>query len=201
MVKDCTHKNTITVDPLAACVSYEQSSCCIVFSFSGAPRLQVAHVRALPPSFIGVEQAQQVCRDAREIKFNQIKPPPATAPQLSRLRPPHTLLLQLRRTVSLVINAAAACLVFRHQSARTHYLQPPPQLGFKLSQRLLELASVQPCCRGGKQRLLLMCRCSPLSNVAIRLACEVGRECRRSLHRWAIARIIARCLAFSATQL
>jgi hypothetical protein len=100
------------------------------------------------------------------------------------------------------MNAAAACPVFGHRAARAHYLQPPPPLGFKLSQRLLELASVQPCCRGSKQRLLLLCCCCCLlSNVAIRLACEVDHEYRRSLHRSSFARIMARCFAVSATQL
>jgi hypothetical protein len=66
---------------------------------------------------------------------------------------------------------------------------------------LLELASLQPWSHGNKQRLRLLCCCRPLSTLAIRLACEVGREGGRRLQWNALARIMARCLAVSATQL
>ena len=80
---------------------------------------------------------------------------------------------------------------------RAHYLQPPPQLAFKLPPGLLELASLQPWCHG-KQRLRLLCCCRPLSTLAIRLACEVGREGGCRLQWSAVARIMARCLAVAA---
>jgi hypothetical protein len=50
----------ITVDPVSGCVSYEIGRRCIIFSvFSGHPILFVK-VKGLPPTFIEVQQAQQV---------------------------------------------------------------------------------------------------------------------------------------------
>ena len=86
------------------------------------------------------------------------------------------MLVICSRTLSLVFNAAAACPVFGRRTARAHYLQPPPQLAFKLPPRMLELASLQPWCHGNKQRVRLLCCCRPLSTLVIRLACEVDRE-------------------------
>jgi hypothetical protein len=101
----------------------------------------------------------------------------------------------------LVLNAAAACPDFGRRTARAHYLQPPPQLAFKLPPRLLELASLQPWCHGNKQRVRLLCCCRPLSTLAIRLAREVDREGGCRLQWSAVARIMARCLAVCAMQL
>ena len=74
LVKDwTTHKNIITVDAEAGCVSYQQDDSCIIFSCN-PPQVQFVKVEGLPPSFIGVEQAQQaqqVRRDAREMKPDQ----------------------------------------------------------------------------------------------------------------------------------
>jgi hypothetical protein len=216
LVKGCAHKNVIRVDPLAGCVSYEQRSGCIIFSFSGTPRVQAVQVEGLPPSFIGVKQAQQVRLDAWELKPDQnTSVQPQTAPisnrthasahfssSVARQQPLRSSpALQLRHTLSLVLNATAACPVFGHRSSRAHYLQPPPRLGFKLSQRLLELASLQPSCYGNKQRLRLLCCSRPLSALAIRLASEDDREGGCSLQWRAVVCIIARCLAVSATQL
>ena len=79
-------------------------------------------------------------------------------------------------------------------------MQPQPQLAFKLPQRLLELASLQPWCNG-RQRVRLLCCCRPLSTLAIRLAREVDREGGSRLQWSAVARIMARCLAVCAMQL
>ena len=50
----------ITVDPVSGCVSFEMQHRCIIFSvFSGNPILFVK-VKGLPPTFIEVQQAQQV---------------------------------------------------------------------------------------------------------------------------------------------
>ena len=72
LVKDWTAcKNIITVDAEAGCVSYQQGSTqCIIFSCN-PPQVQFVKVEGLPPSFIGVEQAQQVRRDEREMKPDQ----------------------------------------------------------------------------------------------------------------------------------
>ena len=71
LVKDWTReKNSIAVDAEAGCVSYQQRNDCIIFSCN-PPQVQFVQVAGLPPSFIGVEQAQQVRRDAREMKPNQ----------------------------------------------------------------------------------------------------------------------------------
>ena len=111
----------------------------------------------------------------------------------------------LQRRVShimcLVLNAAAACPDFGRRTARAHYLQPPPQLAFKLPPRLIELAPLQRWYHGNKQRVRLLCCCRPLSTLAIRLAREVDREGGCRLQWSAVARIIARCLAVCAMQL
>ena len=60
-------KNRITVNPQAACVSYEQYDRCIIFSVGGGPRVQFVEVAGLPPSFIDVQQAQEVRGNAREM--------------------------------------------------------------------------------------------------------------------------------------
>jgi len=66
--------NRITVDPQAACVSYQQGDYnCIIFSVGGGPRVQFVKVAGLPPSFIDVQQAQEVRGNAREMN------PPQTA--------------------------------------------------------------------------------------------------------------------------
>jgi hypothetical protein len=99
LVKDWTsYKNIITMDAEAGCVSYQQGNFCIIFSCN-PPQVQFVTVEGLPPSFIGVEQAQQVRRDAREMKPDQNtsvqplllpSPPPPPSPRsihrtLSRL--------------------------------------------------------------------------------------------------------------------
>jgi hypothetical protein len=68
--KDWPYKNIITVDAEAGCVSYQQDTNCIIFSCN-PPQVQFVIVAGLPPSFIGAEQAQQVRRDAREMKPDQ----------------------------------------------------------------------------------------------------------------------------------
>jgi hypothetical protein len=110
--------------------------------------------------------------------------------------------LQLRHILCLVLNAAAACPVFGRRTARAHYLQPPPQLAFKLQPRLLELASLQPWCHGYKQRLRLLCCCRPLSVVAFRLARATGRhESHRAVELRAIAYIMARGIRIMALRM
>ena len=74
MVSGWTYStNRITVDPQAACVSYQQGNECIIFSVGGGPRVQFVQVKGLPPSFIDVQQAQEVRGNAREMN------PPLTA--------------------------------------------------------------------------------------------------------------------------
>ena len=71
LVKDWTeYENIITVDAEAGCVSHQQDELCIIFSCN-PPQLQFVRDEGLPPSFIRVEQAQQVRRDAREMKPDQ----------------------------------------------------------------------------------------------------------------------------------
>ena len=71
LVKDWTRfKNIITVDAEAGCVSYQQRDDCIIFSCN-PPQVQFVKVACLRRSFIGAQQAQQVRRDAREMKPDQ----------------------------------------------------------------------------------------------------------------------------------
>ena len=67
------YTNRITVDPQAACVSYQQDNKCVIFSVGGGPRVQFVEVEGLPPSFIDVRRAQEVRGNAREMN------PPQTA--------------------------------------------------------------------------------------------------------------------------
>jgi hypothetical protein len=76
----------------------------------------------------------------------------------------------------LVFSAAASCRIFAPRSMRAHYLQPPAQLGFTLSQRSLELASLQRWCCGNQQRMQLLRCSSPLSVMACRLAHAFNRR-------------------------
>jgi hypothetical protein len=72
LVKDWTEfKNTIDVDPQAGCVSHQQNNYCVIFSCNGTQPVQFARIDDLPISFIGAEHAQQVRRDAREMKPDQ----------------------------------------------------------------------------------------------------------------------------------
>ena len=123
---------------------------------------------------------------------------PRQAPLHSSLKLPSPI-LHLRHILCLVLNVAATCRVFGRRTARVHYLQPPPQLAFKLSPRLLVLASLQPWCHGIKQRVRLLCCCRPLSVVAFRLARATRRhEGNRAMEQRAIARIMMRCFSMLA---
>jgi hypothetical protein len=86
LVKGFRHKNIITVDLQAGCVSYEQRSCCVLFSVGSTSRVQIVQVQGLPPSFIGVEQAQQVRRDARVKKPDQNNNAPKPSGTASSLK-------------------------------------------------------------------------------------------------------------------
>ncbi len=109
--------------------------------------------------------------------------------RVCRQAPLHSILKlsspALQRRVShimcLVLNAAAACPDFGRRTARAHYMQPPPQLAFKLPPRLLELASLQPWCHGNKQRVLeqstiahILMRC--FSMLALRMCRGAARK-------------------------
>ena len=99
--------------------------------------------------------------------------------------------------MSLVLNAAATCPIFAPRSARAHCLQPPVQLGFTLSQRSFELASMQLWCRNNKQRVQLLC-CSSchMSILAVRLARAVDSSAgSRSLEHLVASRIVKFCFS------
>jgi hypothetical protein len=103
--------------------------------------------------------------------------------------------LRYRYTMSLVLNAAAACPVFSRQSEQAHYLQPPEQLGFKLTPHLLEIASLQLWCRGTQQRMQMLCCSCPLSTLALRLACAADRREGHRMQQRVAALIMKRCLS------
>jgi hypothetical protein len=86
--------------------------------------------------------------------------------------------LQQLGHMSLVFNAAAACSVFGPRSMRIHHLQPPLELGFALSQRSLQLASLQLWFCHNKQRVQLLCCSGALSNLTFRLVRFEGQEIR-----------------------
>ena len=60
LVDEFMYPAGVTVDTVSGCVSFEMQRRCIIFSvFSGHPILFVK-VKGLPPTFIEVQQAQQV---------------------------------------------------------------------------------------------------------------------------------------------
>ena len=76
------YTNRVTVDPQAACVSYQQDTECIIFSVGGGLRVQFVQVAGLPPSFIDVQRAQEVRGNAREMNpplTATLQPPPASS--------------------------------------------------------------------------------------------------------------------------
>ena len=62
------YKNLITVDPATARVSYQQHDKCIIFSVSSEHPLQFVQASGLPPSFVKVQQAQQVHRPTQSYR-------------------------------------------------------------------------------------------------------------------------------------
>ncbi len=105
----------------------------------------------------------------------------------------------LRHTMSLVLNAAAACTILAPRSS-VHYLRPPVKLRFAPSLHWLKVASQRPCCICSKERLQFLSVCLPLSFVALRLACAAGRRVhhRRISEDRIIAHIMKRCLSICA---
>ena len=60
-------------------------------------------------------------------------------------------------------------------------------------------ASMQLWCRDNRQRVQLVCRCCPLSTLALRLArADYKRESDRARERNVIARIMRRCFSVNA---
>ena len=115
-----------------------------------------------------------------------------------------SLFAQLKETFALVLRAAAACTIFDRRSQRPHLFQPskqllpemPAQHDFFLSQRALELASLQPWCRDIAQRVLLLCCCCPLSTLASRLSRDdVNRHSMTSIELCSTSRIMKRCFS------
>jgi hypothetical protein len=84
LVKGWTYyKNVITVDAEAEWVSYQQDNKCIIFNLNGTPQVQFVEWKGLPPSFVGVEQAQQVRRDAQMKPNQNTNVQPLTTPHFS----------------------------------------------------------------------------------------------------------------------
>ena len=108
------------------------------------------------------------------------------------------LQLLARRSVALVLSAAAACPIFGRCPVRALGLQPHALLGMAPSQRLLQqLESLQLQCRCS-QRLQLVCCGCPLSTVAFRLACANDGDSGVSVKRTAAALVMRRCLGYLA---
>ena len=64
-----SHNNLITVDLTAGSVSYQQSNDCIIFSLRSASPVKCVQDTGLPPSFVSVQQAQQVHPRARQTRI------------------------------------------------------------------------------------------------------------------------------------
>jgi hypothetical protein len=101
----------------------------------------------------------------------------------------------VRKTMSLILNAAAACPILGCTRS-IHRLQPPMKLGLTLSNSSLDLASLQPKCRGNSQRLRLMC-CSRLLSILVwRLAGFTNRpEESSNIRSRATELIVRRCFS------
>ena len=111
-----------------------------------------------------------------------------------------SLALQRRHIMCLVLNAAAACPDFGRRTARAHYLQPPPQLRFPLSQHSLAIASLQLWFRDNKQRGQLLCCSGALFDLVFRLARAANKQESRffEFEVCFIATIMRRCFSVYA---
>jgi hypothetical protein len=147
---------------------------------------------------LGASCAHDATQMSRSIPFtSQTSTCTNSFPQLSSLS------AKLCHSMSLVLNAAAASLVFDRRGVRARTLQPSAQFGFIMSQRSFELASLQWCRSPGsvtrKQHAQLVCCSCPLSMLASRLAHAVNwRESNRSFAHKAIARIMKQCFSVTA---
>jgi hypothetical protein len=101
--------------------------------------------------------------------------------------------------MSLLLNAAAARLIFGPRSVRILHLQPPSQLGFVLSHGSLQLASLQLWFRDNKQRAQLLGCSGALLNLAFRLGRANEQESSFLVfeHRF-MSVIVRRCLSIYA---
>jgi hypothetical protein len=105
--------------------------------------------------------------------------------------------------VALVLNAAAARLIFAPLSVHILHLQPPSQLGLVLSHGSLQLASLQLWFRDNKQRMQLLGCSGALSNLAFRMARGNGKESgflvfEHSREHGFMSVIVRRCLSIYA---
>jgi len=99
-------------------------------------------------------------------------------------------------TMSLVLNAAAARPIYGPRSVNAHYLQPPAQLGFIISRRMLDLASLHLWFRDNTHRMKMLSCCCPLAIVAFRLSrAAVSYQGHHSFHHRVISLIMKKCLS------
>ena len=94
----------ITVDPVSGSVSFEMHRRCIIFSVWGEHPILFVKVKGLPPSFIEVQQAQQVLQlptAAAYMHFFQPTVTPRSLLRLMRLRRRQHLLLRRHRRQKL----------------------------------------------------------------------------------------------------
>ena len=180
---------------------------CAAAAAAGMVRLKKLVLYRLPPELYDVYDPNVVVRAAVRCKvWTQLRlpQPPNYVVQKCfgnyNFAPVVSYLVGLlRHTMSLVLNAAAACTILAPRSS-VHYLLPPVELRFAPSLHWLKVASQRPCCICSKERLQLLSVCLPLSFVALRLACAAGRRVhhRRIIEDRIIAHIMKRCLSICA---
>jgi hypothetical protein len=123
-----------------------------------------------------------------------------SAPSYERLNcaPLVLYVSKISHAMSLLLNAAIRCPIFG-RCVRTLFLQPPAQLGLRLSQRWPDLTSLHLNCRGNQERQQLLISCCPLSTLACRLARVADRhEGHLSIEHRVIALIMRRCFSIVA---
>jgi hypothetical protein len=99
-------------------------------------------------------------------------------------------------TMSLVLNAAAACPIYGPRNVSAHYLQPPAQLEFRMSRHMLDLASLHLWCGDNQHRMKMLSCCCPLAIVAFRLSrAAVSHKGHHRFHHRIVSLIMKKCLS------
>jgi hypothetical protein len=106
-----------------------------------------------------------------------------------------------RNSLSPILAAASALVVFGRCSVPAQVVQRPAILGTMLSQRRRAHASLQDKVYLGKERLQLLCCGCPLSALLLQLATVVDHSGRTSIEYMHVVCIMQRCISGVARRL
>ena len=108
---------------------------------------------------------------------------------------------KFRYSMTPMLAAASALVVFGHYRVAAHAVQQPALLGTILSQRWRACASLQDKVYLGKERLQLLCCGCPLSALLLRLATVVDHSGRISIEHMHVVCIMKRYFSGVACKL